>query len=158
MVTGERAQEVRSVVAMVTGWAAEREDARGVVVVGSWARGAARMDSDVDIVILTDNPRHAEPDVWTGLLGGEVVRLDDWGPLREVRVRRSSGLDVEIGVVPVSWADTDPVDPGTRRVISDGHSIVHDPAGVLGALSTACRTATGPAPAGPTRHRDGGRC
>ncbi|MDZ5445361.1 nucleotidyltransferase domain-containing protein [Micromonospora sp. 4G57] len=123
---------------MVTGWAAEREDVRGVVVVGSWARGAARMDSDVDIVVLADNARYAEAGVWAGLLGGEVVRLQEWGPLREVRVRRPSGLEVEMGVVPVSWADTDPVDSGTRRVISDGHSIVHDPAGALAALSACC--------------------
>jgi hypothetical protein len=127
---------------MVTGWAAEREDVRGVVVVGSWARGAARMDSDVDIVVLADNARYAEAGVWTGLLGGEVVRLQEWGPLREVRVRRPSGLEVEMGVVPVSWADTDPVDSGTRRVISDGHSIVHDPAGALAALSAACCTSS----------------
>jgi hypothetical protein len=143
MATEERYREVRSVVDMVTGWAAEREDVRGVMVVGSWARGAARMDSDVDIVVLTDNPQYTEAGVWTGLLGGEVVRLEEWGPLREVRVRRQSGLEVEIGVVPMSWADNDPVDSGTRRVISDGHRIAHDPAGVLAALSAACRTASG---------------
>lgn len=76
---------------VVTRWAAEREDVRGVMVVGSWARGTARMDSDVDVVVLTDNPRYAEPDVWTGLLGGDVVRLEQWGPLREVRVAGHQG-------------------------------------------------------------------
>ena len=128
---------------MVATWAAEREDVGGVVVVGSWARQAARMDSDVDIVVLTDNPRYAEPSVWTGLLDGEIVRLEQWGPLREVRVRRPSGFEIEMGVVPLNWADTDPVDPGTHRVISDGHSIRHDPAGLLAALSAACRIPNG---------------
>ncbi|MFU8851608.1 nucleotidyltransferase domain-containing protein [Micromonospora sp. SL1-18] len=135
MVTAERSREVRSVVDLVTGWASEHEDVRAVLVVGSWARGAARMDSDVDIVVLTDNPRYAEPGVWTDRLGGEVVRLGEWGPLREVRVRCPSGLEVEMGVVPVSWANIDPVDPGTRRVVSDGHRIAYDPQGVLAALS-----------------------
>lgn len=138
MVTEARSREVRSVVDVVSAWAAEHEDVRGVLVVGSWARGAPRMDSDVDIVVLTDNERYAEAGVWTGLLGGEVVRLADWGPLREVRVRRPSGLEVEMGVVPISWADTGPVDSGTRRVVSDGHRIVHDPAGLLNRLSAAC--------------------
>ncbi|GAA2715191.1 hypothetical protein GCM10010429_36100 [Micromonospora olivasterospora] len=62
-------------------------------------------------------------------------------------MRRPSGFEVELGVVPVSWADIDPVDPGTRRVVSDGHRVVHDPAGVLAALSAACRTVN-EAPAG----------
>lgn len=143
MVTDERSREVQSVVDMVTGWAADREDVRGVLVVGSWARGSARMDSDIDIVVLTDNQRYAGLDVWTGLLGGEPVRLEEWGPLREVRMRCPSGLEVEMGIVPTSWADTDPVDSGTLRVISDEHRIVHDPAGLLVALSAACRTASG---------------
>jgi RNA polymerase sigma-70 factor (ECF subfamily) len=38
---------MQSVVRQVEGWAAAHEDVRGVVVVGSWARDAARMDSDV---------------------------------------------------------------------------------------------------------------
>ncbi|WP_028192491.1 nucleotidyltransferase domain-containing protein [Salinispora pacifica] len=138
MVTQARSREVRSVLGVVVGWATGRAEVRGVVVVGSWARGAARMDSDVDIVVLTDQARYSAVEVWTGLLGGEVVRLAEWGPLREVRVRRPSGLVVEVGVAPVSWADTDPVDAGTRRIVGDGHRIVHDPAGVLARLSVAC--------------------
>ncbi|MEV6812156.1 nucleotidyltransferase domain-containing protein, partial [Micromonospora sp. NPDC051296] len=51
MVTGERYREVRSVVDAVAGWAAGSADVLGVLVVGSWARGAARMDSDVDIIV-----------------------------------------------------------------------------------------------------------
>ncbi|MEV6812364.1 nucleotidyltransferase domain-containing protein [Micromonospora sp. NPDC051296] len=113
-----------------------------MLVVGSWARGAARMDSDVDIIVVTDNRRYADPGNWTGLLGGEAVRLAEWGLLQEVRVRRPSGFEVEMGIVPPSWADTDPVDPGTRRVVSDGHRIRYDPAGLLAALSAACRITT----------------
>lgn len=156
VVTEERSREVRSVVDMVAAWAAEREDVDGVVVVGSWARQAERMDSDVDIVILTDNPGHAEASVWAGLLNGETVRLAQWGPLREVRIRRPSELEIEMGVVPLSWADTDPVDPGTHRVISDGHHILHDPAGRLAALSAACRTPSG-APRGCEGHEKPGQ-
>jgi hypothetical protein len=97
------------------------------------------MDSDVDIVVLTDTLAHADAQLWTQLLDGQVIRRQQWGPLREVRLQRQSGFEVEIGIVPVSWADTDPVDTGTYRVINDGHRIVHDPDGVLAALSVVCR-------------------
>ncbi|MBY8874376.1 nucleotidyltransferase domain-containing protein [Micromonospora sp. PLK6-60] len=139
MVTRERSREAGAVIDTVAGWAAGHEDVRGVVLVGSWARDAARMDSDLDVVVLTGQPGRADPAVWAGLLGGEVIRLADWGPLREIRLRRPSGFEVEVGVVPLSWADTDPVDPGTGQVISDGHRIVYDPVGLLAALSAACQ-------------------
>lgn len=141
VLTQARSREVRSVVDTVVGGAAERAEVRGVLVVGSWARGTARMDSDVDVVVLTGNVHYSVAGVWTGLLGGEMVRSAEWGALREIRVRRPSGLVVEIGVTPVSWADTDPVDAGTHRVIDDGHRVVHDPAGVLARLSAASGTA-----------------
>jgi hypothetical protein len=37
-------------------WAEEQSDIRGFLLVGSCARGDARLDSDVDLVILTDCP------------------------------------------------------------------------------------------------------
>jgi hypothetical protein len=77
--------------------------------------------------------------VWSQLLGGRLIRRQDWGPLREIRLVRPSGFEVELGVAPLSWAGTDPVDAGTFRVINDGHRIVHDPDGSLAALANACR-------------------
>lgn len=41
--------------------------------------------------------------------------------------------------MPLSWANTNPVDAGTFRVINDGHRIVYDPDGALTDLSNACR-------------------
>jgi len=97
------------------------------------------MDSDVDIVVVTDTMAFADAGLWSRLLGGRVIREQRWGPLREVRLRRPSGFEVELGVVPLSWADTDPVDAGTLRVINDGHRILYDPDETLAALSAACR-------------------
>jgi hypothetical protein len=139
VVTPQRTDEVRSVVREVIRWATAHEDVRGVVVVGSWARDAARMDSDVDIVVLTDGSAAADPDLWSQVLGGPVIRRQQWGPLQEIRLVRPSGLEVELGVAPTSWAGTEPVDAGTRRVISNGHRIGYDPDGILAALSRACQ-------------------
>ena len=111
---------------------------RGVLLVGSWARGAARMESDIDLVLLA-----ADPDALAGVgpdvVGGRVVRRRSWGALEETRLLLPSGLEVEVGVVALSWAATDPVDAGTRRVVTDGHRILYDPDRLLVRLAAACR-------------------
>ena len=38
-------------------WASTREDMQAIALVGSYARGAARTDSDIDVVLLTDEPQ-----------------------------------------------------------------------------------------------------
>jgi len=47
-------------------------------------------------------------------------------------------LEVEVGIGPLSWAQIDPVDAGTRRVVTDGCRILHDPDGQLQRLLVAC--------------------
>ncbi|WP_274918526.1 nucleotidyltransferase domain-containing protein [Streptomyces sp. WZ-12] len=136
----QRAAEVREIADRVTHWAAARPDIVGLLLVGSYARNAARTDSDVDIVLLTtDRSRYAE-DTWAdGLALGELVRTRAWGPLNERRHALASGLEVEVNIGPPDWARTDPVDPGTRRVVTAGARPLHDPAGLLDALIRACR-------------------
>ncbi len=51
MATEERADEVRTLLATLGGWAQGRHDVVAVGLAGSWARGDARMDSDVDVVL-----------------------------------------------------------------------------------------------------------
>jgi 8-oxo-dGTP pyrophosphatase MutT (NUDIX family) len=46
---------VESILAGITCWAASRRDLCAVALVGSWARGAARDDSDIDLVLLTQH-------------------------------------------------------------------------------------------------------
>lgn len=132
--------EVDEVLRRATRWAAAQADVVGLALVGSWARGAARPDSDVDLVVLTtDQGRYLEREDWIRELGADrLVATRSWGPLTERRVALASGLEVEVGVAPPSWASVDPVDEGTRQVIRDGARVLHDPAGVLAALVAAC--------------------
>ena len=120
-------------------WARQHPDIRGLALVGSWARGSARADSDVDLVVLTTaSDRYLDDDAWTAALGhARVVRTRAWGPLTERRLLLDGGLEVEVGVTGPAWAATDPVDPGTRRVVTDGLRILHDPDGQLATLAAA---------------------
>ncbi|WP_327231862.1 nucleotidyltransferase domain-containing protein [Streptomyces murinus] len=155
----ERLAEVREFLDRLTRWAATREDIVGLLLVGSYARGAARPDSDVDVVLLTADPAPyltdtAEPDTaesdiadsggtWTGWAGelglGRLVRTRVWGPLTERRYTLVPGLEVEFGIGGPRWARTDPVDPGTRRVVAEGARTLYDPRRVLAELVRHCR-------------------
>jgi predicted nucleotidyltransferase len=145
-----RAAEAAGVVERVARWAAGRSDVVGLLLVGSYARDAARFDSDVDLVLLTtERGVYLADDGWGAGLGlGELVRTQRWGVITERRFRTSSGLEVEVGVGEPGWASVDPVDPGTRRVVTDGARILHDPRGALGALLVACGVGSAERPRG----------
>lgn len=68
------------------------------------------------------------------------MRTLEWGVLTERRFALPSGLEVELGIASPAWAAIDPVDTGTRRVVSDGVRILHDPDGLLETLASACST------------------
>lgn len=113
----------------VSEWAAEHPSILAVGVVGSQARGTAKADSDVDLVVIVSDPEtfFANAD-WTNRFGKVVAfRDEDWGGLRSLRVNYLSGLEVEFGFVSADWASIDPIDPGTRQVVAGGLRVLYDP-------------------------------
>lgn len=139
MVTEDRQREFAELLRRTTQWAHASADIRAVAVVGSWARGEQRMDSDVDLVIVVNdvNP-FLHDDSWIAPLGGTtMVRTQQWGLSHERRFALVSGLEVEAGFVTDEWTRTNPVDAGTRRVVTDGMDIVYDPRRILAALQAA---------------------
>lgn len=145
----ERLDDVRAFLDRLTRWATARGDIVGLLLVGSYARGAARPASDVDVVLLTTDPAPYVTGAWTsgdagvdraGELGlGRPVRTRAWGPVTERRFALARGPEVEFGIGTPQWARTDPVDPGTRRVVADGALPLYDPLGVLAELVPRCR-------------------
>ena len=140
MVTDKRVQEVEAVLQRLARWAAQRRDVRGLALVGSWASGTPRMDSDVDVVLLTDSPSsYVDSDDWLAEVGAvRLVKTADSGAITERRFALPSGLEVELAVGGPAWASVEPVDDGTRRVICDGMRVLHDPEGLLARLAACC--------------------
>ena len=117
-------------------WAAQRGDVVGVALVGSYARGTAGPDSDVDVVILAEDPERLLSDAtWVGRFGeaGEPER-EDYGVVQSLRVTYGDGLEVEFGITSPKWADTETLDRGTREVVEGGCRVVFDRDGALAAL------------------------
>jgi predicted nucleotidyltransferase len=145
-----RSAEYETVIGAIAAWARARDDVRAVGVVGSWARRRARMDSDIDVVILTgDKARYLGDDAWiVEVLGrtSTVIRRQEWGVLTERRVRLPSGLEVELGLVTPTWASTAPLDPGTEAVVRRGCLAIVDPDSLLSRLLAEVHRRAAPTP------------
>ena len=108
----------------------------GVLLVGSYGRDLPRQESDIDLIFLVEEKERYLTDLrWTDGLNplGKIAR-EEWGALTALRVIRASGPEVELGLVNLSWANMNPLDPGTERVLRNGVKILYDPNGILGQL------------------------
>ena len=125
-------------------WAAVEPACRALLVAGSWARDAARPESDLDLITLVADPEPWTADAaWLRDLGarlgfpGAALRAESYGALHAWRGRLAPTVELEFGLVPLSWATTQPLDPGTRRVVTDGVRPLVDKDGLLAALQAA---------------------
>jgi hypothetical protein len=137
--TPERTAEVERVIQAIASWT--RSAGLTSAVVGSWARGSPSMTSDIDVVILTDQPQcFIDGEDWWDFLGpADLIRTQHWGAVTERRVALPSGVEVEFAIAEPAWAGTNPVDPGTQQVVRDGLLILNDPQGALRALMAKLR-------------------
>jgi hypothetical protein len=122
-------------------WARLRADILGVAMVGSYARGTAGPESDVDFVVLTTAPASYRAGDWPTQIAwpaGDDVRPEwsdvSYGALWARHLAFASGTRVEVGFAAPTWAQVAPVDPGTWAVVSAGCVVVWDPSGLLAAL------------------------
>lgn len=101
-----------------------------LLIVGSHARGDARDDSDIDVVIVTPNKREpVDNPVFVNRFGSvREKQTEVWGACTSVRVWYDDGREVEFGLVEPSWAAR-PLDPGTSRVLSGGYKVIWDKKG-----------------------------
>jgi uncharacterized protein len=128
-----------AIIDRVIDWARGRPDVVGLALVGSCARGTARPESDIDLILLTDEPAaYVQSEDWLGTLApATIVRTRTWGAVVERRLRLALGPEVEVGIASPSWASVQPVDVGTLRVVRDGMRILYDPSQLLRKLEQA---------------------
>jgi hypothetical protein len=135
-------EQTESVLKAILAWAKAQDRIRAVALVGSRAGAAPRLDSDIDLVLLTADPQAFRSDLcWLDTINWKPtgVRPSTWrdaeyGALWSRHVSLDDRLEVEFGFAPLSWANRSPLDAGTKRVISGGCRILHDPDGLLAAL------------------------
>jgi len=118
-------------------WAASQSSIEAAALVGSWARGGARPDSDVDLVVVAAAPdQYLRDQSWVSHFGEPVrVAVEDWGRVQSLRVHYRAGPEIEFGWTTDAWIATDPIDVGTTDVIRNGLQVLLDRHGRLTALT-----------------------
>ena len=98
-----------------------------IFIVGSYARGTNKENSDLDIVIITSNKSDMIANHDFIQKFGEVYKqqTEYYGACTSIRVWYKDGKEVEFGIVEPSWIST-PLDAGTHQVLSDGYKLIID--------------------------------
>jgi len=118
----------------IRNWTESRSDIRGVALVGSWARGNPKPDSDIDLIILTTDPNSYCTDTawlrnmrWSDL-GLTMTRsvTAEYGEVRSLHLYFAEANKIEFGFTLPTWARVNPMDAGTRKVVRDGMRIILD--------------------------------
>lgn len=125
-------KDIQNFLEAFTAWATAQRDVQGVALVGSYARDAARDNSDIDLVILTDQfPKYIEDRQWAELFGAaEKQQTEDYGKLTSIHVWYANGPEVEYGFTTPDWAAI-PLDAGTQKVIGDGMIVLFERSNLL---------------------------
>ena len=121
---------LQNIIEALRQWAQKETSIESVILVGSWARGTNRPDSDMDLCILTARREGLLAENHFPSLFGKVRRqqTEYYGACTSVRVWYEGGAEIEFGLVEPDWIAL-PLDEGTRRVLSDGYCVLYDRAG-----------------------------
>ena len=120
-------------IATFTKWVESQPLILGAVLVGSHARGAARVDSDIDLVVIAKDPKVLlEDDEWLKHFGNpSKIGREDYQSVQSKRVFYTNGLEVEFGITTSDWLV---VSNDTRQILNDGHKILNDKASLFSAF------------------------
>ena len=112
----------------VKNWAETQKDITAIVLVGSYARGQEREDTDVDLIIMTVEPdKYLNDPSFVHNFGDiSTMEKENWGRVISYRTWYKDSFEVEFGITTPDWITDDPLDAGTLRVIRDGAEVVLD--------------------------------
>jgi|SRR5882672_4177995 len=121
-------------------WAATESGIHAVALIGSHARKTATAESGVDLIVVVSPPNiYLKHKQWISLFGNVVrEQTEHYGMCTSLRVWYDEGFEVEYGFVDESWASL-PLDVGTRKIVSDGMTVIFERKPLLSLLSAARR-------------------
>jgi len=113
-------------------WLSKQPDVVASMLIGSYARGSERDDSDVDfIVVVEDVDKWLTNKNWVKLFGQVIsFTTEVFEDVRAVRVYYEDGLELEFGFVSKTWLQK-PYVPSTQEVFDKKFVILYDKEALL---------------------------
>lgn len=108
-------------------YAEENDMINAVVLVGSYARGEEREDSDVNLTIISTTPKLLLEDKKFVENFGKVMKSQEesYGLVTSIRVWYEDNLEVDFRITSPLWISR-PLDEGTLKVLKDGYKVILD--------------------------------
>ncbi|MBN1537575.1 MAG: nucleotidyltransferase domain-containing protein [Anaerolineales bacterium] len=120
-------EHIQDFITPVITWAAMQPDIQAIALVGSYARGAATDTSDIDFILLVDDPHRYITNIdWVkqfGTIGKQ--QIEEYGMVTSLRVWYLDGTEVEFGITTTKWTQL-PLDEGTQNIIQDGMQVLYE--------------------------------
>ena len=111
----------------LTLWASTQPNIKAIALVGSYARGTFTASSDIDLILLANEPEeYLKNTDWVKLFGSVIKQqIEHYGKVTSLRVWYADGREIEYGMTDPRWAKP-PLDEGTRRVIMNGMKVLFE--------------------------------
>lgn len=130
--------EAHSLTEAIAVWARGRSDIRALALAGSWPRGSARADSDLDLLMLVNAPaQYRSHQRWLYHIAlPEPFRVVShngavYGVVWSCHALLEPTAELELIFASLDWASRDRLDTGTQGVIRHGFQVIVDKDGHL---------------------------
>jgi predicted nucleotidyltransferase len=135
-------------------WSSRRKDVRALGLVGSYARDLNQDATDVDLVIIVEDPKkYLTETEWIRGFGVVIAKeIEEYGKLTSLRVWYESGLEIEYGFTTRDWIKA-PLEKGTKKIINDGLRVLFEKEALLSPHESAKKEIQRAAQNAPTKPR-----
>ena len=127
-----KTEKISQFLEYISQWASIQSDIQALALVGSHASGTPTETSDINLVIITDDPdQYLYNLLWIKRFGTvHKQQVEKYGLVTSIRVWYDNGLEVEYGITDEGWAVV-PLNKGTQKVIADGMRILFERGAIL---------------------------
>jgi uncharacterized protein len=119
--------KIAKFLADVKNWGENSGFVKAVILVGSYAKGTNKADSDIDLCILSDDRDYiiSNPDIFNQFGCISKINTEYYGACTSIRIWYENGFEVEYGIVEEDWIG-EPLDAATIRVLQNGYKVIVD--------------------------------